>query len=97
MRNHNYYVYLLASHKQGTLYTGMTNNLERRVSEHKLQIVEGFTKDYGVAKLVYYELFQDVNAAIRREKQLKRWHREWKIALITKDNPDWKDLSLAWV
>ncbi len=97
MRHHNYYVYILTNRKQGALYVGMSNNLERRVSEHKSSEIDGFTKDYEVKKLVYYEHFTDVKAAIKREKQLKRWHREWKIELIMKDNPDWKDLSLDWM
>ena len=87
-----YYVYILASKIGGTLYIGVTNDLIRRVAEHKLQLVESFTKEYGVVKLVYFEQFDDPENAIRREKRLKKWKRDWKIALIEKDNPDWNDL-----
>jgi putative endonuclease len=77
----------------GTLYIGMTNNIERRVSEHKLDIGGTFTKKYKLDKLVYYEHFTDVNAAIRHEKNLKGWDRAWKVRLIEKRNPEWRDLS----
>jgi putative endonuclease len=87
-----YYVYILASKMGGTLYIGVTNDLIRRVAEHKLQLVESFTKEYGVVKLVYFEQFDDPENAIKREKRLKKWKRAWKIALIEKDNPDWNDL-----
>jgi putative endonuclease len=87
-----YYVYILASKMGGTLYIGVTNDLIRRVAEHKLQLVESFTKEYGVVKLVYFEQFDDPENAIKREKRLKKWTRAWKIALIEKDNPDWNDL-----
>jgi len=87
-----YYVYILASKIGGTLYIGVTNDLVRRVAEHKLQLVESFTKEYGVVKLVYFEQFDDPENAIKREKRLKKWKRGWKIALIEKDNPDWNDL-----
>ena len=87
-----YYVYILASKIGGTLYIGVTNDLIRRVAEHKLQLVESFTKEYGVVKLVYFEQFGDPENAIKREKRLKKWKRDWKIALIEKDNPDWNDL-----
>jgi putative endonuclease len=87
-----YYVYILASKIRGTLYIGVTNDLIRRVAEHKLQLVESFTKEYGVVKLVYFEQFGDPENAIKREKRLKKWKRDWKIALIEKDNPDWNDL-----
>ncbi|QAU44736.1 GIY-YIG nuclease family protein [Bradyrhizobium guangzhouense] len=88
----SYYVYILASKIGGTLYIGVTNDLIRRVAEHKLQLVESFTKEYGVVKLVYFEQFNDPENAIKREKRLKKWKRDWKIALIEKDNPDWNDL-----
>lgn len=88
-----YFVYILASQRNGTLYIGMTNDLMRRVSEHKTGAVEGFTKRYNVHELMYYEETDNVSAAISREKQLKNWQRAWKIALIEKDNPQWKDLS----
>jgi putative endonuclease len=87
-----YYVYILASKKNGTLYIGVTNNLIKRVYEHKNDLVEGFTKKYGVHKLVYYEQTESVYSAIQREKQLKKWNRSWKIELIEKLNPDWDDL-----
>lgn len=87
-----YYVYILASKIGGTLYIGVTNDVIRRVAEHKLKLIESFTKDYGVVKLVYFERFDDPENAIKREKRLKKWKRDWKIALIEKDNPDWNDL-----
>ncbi len=87
-----YYVYILASKRNGTLYVGITNNLQRRVFEHKNNIIKGFTQKYKVHQLVHYERFNDVWAAIAREKQMKRWDRQWKIELIETDNSDWKDL-----
>jgi putative endonuclease len=87
-----YYVYILASKRNGTLYIGVTNDLVRRVHEHKSGLVEGFTKRYGVHRLVYYEQCEDIESAIQREKRLKFWHRKWKIRLIEEANPDWKDL-----
>jgi len=87
-----YYVYILASKRNGTLYTGLTNDLLRRVYEHKNDIIEGFTKKYSVHNLVYYERHNDINRAINREKQIKKWERQWKINLIQKTNPQWKDL-----
>ena len=87
-----YYVYILASQKNGTLYIGITRNLIKRVYEHKNNLVEGFTREYNVHNLVYFESCKDVNEAILREKRLKKWNRQWKIELIEKDNPDWKDL-----
>ena len=89
----SYYVYILASKRNGTLYIGVTNDLIRRVYEHKNGLIEGFTKKYSVKKLVYYEQTNDVREAILREKRLKKWNRDWKIKLIEKMNPDWKDLS----
>jgi len=91
----SYYVYILAS-LSGTLYIGITNNLERRMVEHKEGLVEGFTKEYSVERLVYFEMYGDVRNAIRREKQLKGWRREKKVALIEKLNPGWKDLAREW-
>ena len=88
----SYYVYILASKIGGTLYIGVTNDLIRRVAEHKLKSVESFTKDYDVVRLVYFEQFDDPENAIKREKRLKKWKRDWKIALIEKDNPNWNDL-----
>ena len=87
-----YYVYILASKRNGTLYIGMTNNLVRRVWEHKNDVVEGFTKKYGVHQLVWYEVADTPQAAITREKQLKKWNRAWKLKLIEAGNSDWKDL-----
>jgi putative endonuclease len=89
----SYYVYILASEKNGTLYIGMTNTLKRRVEEHKSEKIEGFTKRYGVKGLVYFERFDFVQSAILREKRLKWWKRKWKLALIEKFNPKWRDLS----
>ncbi len=89
----NYYIYILASKKNGTLYIGMTNDLVRRIFEHKSGSIEGFTKKYSVDKLVYFESTTDVNDAIAREKRLKKWKRQWKIDLIEKSNSDWRDLS----
>jgi len=87
-----YYVYVLASKKDGVLYIGITNNLRRRIYEHKNNLIEGFTKKYFVHKLVYFEETNEVDTAIQREKQLKKWKRSWKIELIEKSNPEWKDL-----
>ncbi len=89
----NFYVYILASKKNGTLYIGVTSDLFRRVQEHNTKIVKGFTEKYNINMLVYYEETNSVEAAIAREKQLKQWHRQWKINLIERLNPDWKDLS----
>ncbi len=88
----NYYVYILASKKNGTLYIGATNNLLKRVYEHKSKMVEGFTKKYNIHKLVYYEQTNSIQSALSREKQLKKWYRKWKIELIEEMNPDWKNL-----
>ncbi|MEZ4676099.1 MAG: GIY-YIG nuclease family protein [Caldilineaceae bacterium] len=88
-----FYVYIMASKKNGTLYIGTTNNLVRRVYEHKNNLVEGFTQRYGVHRLVYYESTNDVTAAITREKRMKKWKRAWKINLIEERNPNWDDLS----
>jgi putative endonuclease len=87
-----YYVYILANGQGGTLYIGVTNDLIRRVMEHKTGNADGFTKKYGVTQLMYYEVTTDIESAIAREKQLKHWNREWKINLIIKDNPNWNDL-----
>ena len=85
-------VYILASKRNGTLYIGVTSDLVKRAWEHKNGITGGFTKKYGVHRLVYYELFADMISAITREKQMKKWRRAWKIELIEKDNRDWRDL-----
>src|ERR1700686_2611316 len=87
-----YWVYILASRIGGTLYIGVTNDLIRRVSEHKKKLVPGFTKKYDVSRLVYFETFRDVRWAISREKLLKKWRRAWKIQLIEESNPNWVDL-----
>jgi len=87
-----YYIYILTN-KSKTLYTGVTNNLKRRVYEHKHKMIEGFTKKYNLTKLVYYEMTVDVRSAITREKQIKGWLRNKKIHLIESFNPEWKDLS----
>ena len=92
----SYWVYILASRRNGTLYIGVTNNIERRVFEHKSGLNEGFTKKYGVKQLVYFEEFNDINLAIKREKRMKKWKRKWKLDLIESENPEWKDLSEGW-
>ena len=85
-------VYVLASKRDGTLYIGVTSDLVKRVWEHKNDVVEGFTTKYGVHDLVYFEMHGDMESAITREKQLKKWNRGWKIELIEKNNPTWRDL-----
>jgi putative endonuclease len=87
-----YFVYILASKRNGTLYTGVTNNLLKRVDEHKNNLIPGFTSKYGVRNLVYYERYGDVYDAIAREKRIKKWERAWKLELIEKSNPNWQDL-----
>ncbi len=91
-----YYVYILANKTNSVLYIGVTNNLERRIYEHKNKLLSGFTEKYNVSKLVWYEECSDVKAAIQREKNLKKWKRSWKNKLIEKENPDYKDLSSDW-
>ncbi len=88
----SYFVYILASQRNGTLYIGVTNNLIKRVWQHKNKVVDGFTKKYGVGILVYFEETSEIESAIQREKQLKKWNRAWKIRLIEEKNPFWKDL-----
>ncbi|MCX5866251.1 MAG: GIY-YIG nuclease family protein [Proteobacteria bacterium] len=88
----NYYVYILASKRNGTLYTGVTSDLVKRVYEHKNGLVEGFTNKYGVHNLVWYEMHKSPETAITREKQIKKWKRAWKIEMIEKENLDWEDL-----
>jgi putative endonuclease len=87
-----FYVYILASKRNGTLYVGVTSDLIKRTWEHKQDLVEGFTRKYGVKILVYYEVHDSAEAAITREKQIKKWERAWKIRLIERDNPHWDDL-----
>ena len=82
----------MSNHKNGTLYIGVTSNLPARVFEHKSELIEGFTKKYHLHNLVYYEVYEDVRSSITREKQLKKWKRNWKINLIKKMNPQWRDL-----
>src|SRR2546428_8423065 len=88
-----YFVYILASQRNGTLYVGVTNNLIRRMTEHKGKLVPGFTRRYGVDKLVYFEEYASILEARARERALKRWQRAWKIELIEKMNPEWRDLT----
>lgn len=90
----NYYVYVLASAYNGTLYVGVTNDLVKRVWQHKNGLAEGFTKKYKVNMLVYYEVANDALSAIKREKQMKVWKRAWKLNVINRFNPEWKDLYL---
>ena len=92
-KDRQYYVYILTNKSNKVIYIGVTNDLDRRMFEHKNKLVEGFTKRYNLVKLVYYEMTEDVQSAIRREKQLKNWHRGWKINLIKQFNPEWNDLS----
>ena len=87
-----YYIYILASKRNGTLYIGVTSDLTKRVYEHKNNLFDGFSKKYSVHQLVYYESTNDIESSIRREKQLKKWKRSWKIELIEKDNAEWRDL-----
>ena len=91
----DYFVYMLASQRNGTLYVGVTNDLARRVGEHKDKAVPGFTKRYGVSILIWYETFPNINDAIAREKQIKGWNRAWKIRLIEENNSAWNDLALS--
>ena len=98
----NYYVYILASKYNGTLYTGFTSDLAGRVYVHKNDLAEGFTRKYGVHRLVYFETCDDYDSALQREKQIKEWKRQWKIELIEKANPEWRDLyedilSIFWI
>ncbi|HEY3776518.1 MAG TPA: GIY-YIG nuclease family protein [Rhizomicrobium sp.] len=88
----SYYVYILASRRNGTLYAGVTSDLVRRASQHRNDVLGGFTSRYGVHRLVWYEAYQDVNVAINRETCIKRWRRAWKLDLIEAMNPYWKDL-----
>ncbi|MGX7741211.1 GIY-YIG nuclease family protein [Rhodopseudomonas parapalustris] len=87
-----YYVYLLASRKDGALYVGVTNDLVRRAYEHRTKAVPGFTSKYNIVRLVWFEIHDDPIAAITREKEIKKWRRAWKVALIERDNPGWDDL-----
>ena len=91
-----YYVYILASKRNGTLYIGITSDLEKRIYQHKNDLKKGFTSNYSVHMLVHFEETTDVQVALNREKQLKKWNRDWKLALIEKNNPHWEDLSADW-
>ena len=93
---YNYYVYILTNWNNKVMYVGVTNNLQRRIAEHKSKLIEGFTKKYNVNKLVYYEHTTDINSAIAREKEIKGWKRCKKDALVVSINPQWKDLSVGW-
>ena len=87
-----FYVYILASKRNGTLYTGVTSNLIQRVWQHKHDVIQGFTRKYNVKTLVYYEVHENAESALTREKKIKRWRRAWKLGLIEKSNPEWRDL-----
>jgi putative endonuclease len=95
MRDHEYFVYMLATKPQGTLYVGVTNDLMRRVYQHRQGLLPGFTKKYGIKMLVWYNAYGDINDAIAQEKRIKRWRRDWKKNLIERDNPHWIDLYPA--
>ena len=88
-----YYVYIFTNKGNKVLYVGVTNNIERRIFEHRNKLIEGFTKKYNLTKVVYFEVTEDIHSALEREKQLKNWYRDWKINLINSFNRDWKDLS----
>ena len=89
------YVYILASRRNGTIYIGSTTDLPKRIYEHRRGLVAGFTRTYGVKRLVYVEIYDDISDAIVRERRMKEWQRDWKIRLIEKDNPSWKDLAVS--
>jgi putative endonuclease len=92
MNGKHYYVYILCNKRNGTLYIGVTSDLVKRIWQHKNETVEGFTKQYGLKRLVHFEQYQDVKEAILREKRIKKWNRQWKINLIEQNNPNWDDL-----
>ncbi|TQD39752.1 GIY-YIG nuclease family protein [Haloflavibacter putidus] len=92
----NSYVYILTNKVKGTLYVGVTGNIERRIFEHKNKLIEGFTKKYNLKKLVFYQEFSQIGEALKREKQLKNWKRQWKIELIEEKNKEWEDLASNW-
>jgi putative endonuclease len=94
LKDYNYYIYIISNWNNKVIYIGMTNDLERRIYEHKNKIFEGFSKKYNLNKLVFYEYTNDVNAAILREKEIKKWRREKKNKLIESMNPEWKDLAV---
>ena len=88
----SYYVYIIASRRDGAIYIGVTNNLVRRAYEHRIKAIPGFTSKYNITQLVWFEVYDDPVSAITREKELKKWKRTWKIQLIQAENPEWKDL-----
>jgi len=90
------HIYMISNKKDGVLYIGVTNHLERRIFEHKNKLIKGFSSRYNLVRLIYFEQFQLIQEAIKREKNMKKWKRAWKINLIVKDNPEWKDLSKDW-
>ena len=92
MSSKQYFVYILAKGRNSTFYVGMTSDLQKRIWEHKQGVVYGFTKKYGIKTLVYYEIFDDPENAIKREKELKKWKRVWKMRIIEEMNPEWEDL-----
>ena len=94
---HQYFVYIITNKKDGVLYIGVTNDIERRIFEHKNKLVKGFTSKHNLDKLIYFEKFQYLDDAIKREKNMKKWKREWKIKLIIENNPNWEDLSKDWI
>jgi len=94
--NHSYWIYIVTNKRNGTIYVGVTNSLERRIWQHKSKEIEGFTKRHGLDRLVHFEQFRDVNRAIAREKEVKGWLRKRKLALIETKNPEWADLSDGW-
>jgi len=93
---HQYYIYIITNKKEGVLYIGVTNNLERRIFEHKNKLVKGFSSKYNLDKLIYFEEYQFIEEAIKREKNMKKWKRAWKINLVIKENPNWEDLAKNW-
>ena len=94
--NHQYYIYIITNKKDGVLYIGVTNNLERRFFEHKNKLIKGFSSKYNLDKLIYFEEHQFIEEAKKREKNMKKWKRAWKINLVVKENPNWDDLAKNW-
>ena len=93
---HQYYLYIITNKREGVLYIGVTNDIERRMFEHKNKTTIGFSSKYNLKKLVYFETYQYMEEAIKREKNIKKWKRDWKINLIVENNPNWEDLSKDW-
>jgi putative endonuclease len=96
MRDYKFFVYIITNRRNGTLYTGLTNDIQRRILEHKKGVNEGFSKRYSLGMLVYFEEHKYINNARDRERQIKAWKREWKIKMIEKENPEWEDLASNW-